>query len=583
MRYWVLRGFLPAIIVLLALYVPGPMQDPASAAPGPPADGDWVITGDEAVNGTDLTVKGTIIVKAGATLTLGNLSLKSEASAVWAYAVVVETGGRFVLDNSTAHLGPGFGAEYGSVLVKGDIVMADSAILGGYGIYVEDGSITMGYSAINGSAEFGLALSNSTANMTGCNLNANGWTGLFAMNSLVHMLGTNVFDNKGTGMYLADGSYVFVDRGWIGSNEGGGIFLEDAAVELVNTSVSNNKQSGINGADPLSKIFVTGGLITSNTEYGIISSMSELQLEGVSWSLPAGIPNGKGHICEVGDVTIHPVDARSGNPWYGAWVEMNGTGGPYGPETMSEEKLTFHGVISAFEDNNGVEHAADAFEVSCWDPNYPMDIGETTGGHLYDVWSEAGVTCNLSEPDLSIRVRNSDIGSVQEGDALTLEYELFNDWSKPLRNVTVFMDANIEGNWTMTMDELPPMKWTSVNITYDTEGKRGEHVLRAYVDPNSSFPELTRDNNDAGWKFKVVKRTVEWRTTAIASLAAVTLAVVGLVAYGWYWSRKSKARSAQERRKRMERREREEMRAREGGGADAGPSKAKTGNAPKRR
>jgi len=122
-----------------------------------------------------------------------------------------------------------------------------------------------------------------------------------------------------------------------------------------------------------------------------------------------------------------------------------------------------------------------------------------------------------------------------------------------------------------------------VNITYATDGKRGEHAIRAYVDPNSTLPEVTRDNNDAGWRFKVVKRTVEWRTTVIASLSAVTFAVLGIVSYAWYWSRKTKARSERERRRRWERRERKEMRAPRGGGADDGGPSAKSGNAPKRR
>ncbi len=90
------------VLFLLAGCVQQPTETPTPTLTGePPTTGDWIITGQQSLEGRSITLNGNLIVKRSGTLTLKDVRLLVNASFNGQYKISVEPGGSIYIYGST--------------------------------------------------------------------------------------------------------------------------------------------------------------------------------------------------------------------------------------------------------------------------------------------------------------------------------------------------------------------------------------------------------------------------------------------------------------------------------------------------
>ena len=213
------------------------LGDPPS---GPPASGDWVITGTESCQDQVIVLNGNLVIQNGGDLTLSNVELKMNCIYDGQYNITVESGGRFhVFDGSM-------------------IASADPARRIGFFLVQEDSTFRMNNSELhNLGSDYGLGPGGL------------GPSGLIIFSSDAIVENSLISHNKeGINIFSDD---VVVRDNIIAANDRKGIAVHYCSPIIRNNTIVSNLGMGIGIHWAESSPTIQDNIITLNKDAGIVA------------------------------------------------------------------------------------------------------------------------------------------------------------------------------------------------------------------------------------------------------------------------------------------------------------------------
>jgi hypothetical protein len=487
----------------------------SSVLGGPPSSGDWIVSREEEAEDRSIEVDGDLVIKGGATLSLYNIDLRMGGGS----EIVVESGGKLHIVDTR------IGSGGYSITVRGEMEGWGSIISGAEskndgGLRVEGGSLHLSNSSVTRSGSSAIAVREGQLELSSVEISDSSGKGLSLLDSEAKMDHARIWHNQGTGIQ-SYGSKIEMTDCTISENSRTGIVLSGGTTLIGKGQIVKNGGNGIETSSDPTELNVISALISGNSGWGVLSSLSDVQLNDVDWAKPS--PNSLGGFLDRDD----ELDVRVEIPGSdldpsGFTVRLVPSVGPERFGTTDERGIAyFRDVERTVIDGTG-EHSRMPYAVIVSGKVRNMNLSGGIPVLGEEMWSDHGIECQLTLPDIEVRGANARI----DGRRMEFSATLFNNWTTELPAFGADLYDGGKRIANQMIGPIGPCSEKEVRFSIDLPRGEGDHDLRLVLDPSDEIPESDETDNE-------VSRTVNVRGNPISLWAIPILILAAILGLGF--------------------------------------------------